>query len=105
MKNIIIIWLMLATSSAAANVFSLEIALEAEGFQRVEYYSRSHHGLVALKGCELCTQKIYKFETLPKIFKEGKAATMESLLKSYRTIRWPTLFIDPTTHLITKISY
>ena len=33
MKNIIIIWLMLATSSAAANVFSLEIALEAEGFQ------------------------------------------------------------------------
>ncbi len=91
-------------SSVSHGVTALDTAIEV-GSIKVEYYNTSNTGIIHVYQCSSCTQKTYKFSTLPKIIRSGKVISFEVFVKDYWNAKSPTLLLDNESLSVLQVIY
>ncbi len=82
---------------------ALDIAIETTSI-RVEYSDISQKGTVRIYDCQSC-KKFYRFDIAPKVTKNGKSISFESFMQDYRNAPLVTIFLDPNSLTVLRISY
>jgi hypothetical protein len=103
MKTLLAILFPLLSSFSFA-VETLDLALETNGI-KVEYIESSKRGIITVIDCEPCQEKQYFFEALPVIRKQGATITFEAFMNDYWNARSATLFLDPTSKRVIRVTY
>lgn len=103
MKIIFLILTMISNISFA-QIISLEIAVETRGI-RVEYSDVSQRGFIYPIKCDSCTKKAYEFKGPIKVKKKNQPISFTAFLSDYSNAKYPTLFLNPETLDVLRVSY
>jgi len=104
MKFLLCVFCILGISQTSFGAQYLELAVETNGI-RVEYIESSNRGLVHIKNCSQCEKKYYSFSKKPTINKYGKIISFDEFLTDYWNAEYPTLFLDPESLSVLRITY
>ena len=87
-----------------AQVVALDEALEANNI-RVEYIEQTKRGFVYPFECDLCTKKMYEFDSDTQFLQRGKLVNIELFLATYTQTKYFTLFVKPGTSQVLRLSF
>jgi hypothetical protein len=87
-----------------SDFISPQIPHEVESFS-IDYSDISKKGIVRVVGCNTCNLDLYTFDDSLVILKHGKTTSLDTLLKEYWEVKFPTISLDKKTNTIVQIRY